>query len=64
MYHVEWRKGGGLRQLGEAGITAGPPPGHQGKCPTSGSQDSTERAKGHLGSKNAEKIKVLKWNSA
>ena len=38
-----------------------PPRGlHRRKCPTPGSQDSTDRAKGHSGSKKYEKIQVLR----
>ena len=49
--------------IGDAGTTAGPP-GHRGKCPTSGRQDSPDRAKDYFGSKKygtkREKMKQKK----
>ena len=44
-------------QIGDEGTTAGPA---AGKCPTSGSQDSPDRAKGHFGSKTYKTVTALK----
>ena len=48
-------------QIGGTGITAGPTAGPlRGKCSTPGSQDSTDRAKGHFGSEKYEHEKVIR----
>ena len=57
-------------RIGDAGTTAARRGAHRGaqrgpaagKCPAPGSRDSPDRARGQFGSKNDEKLKVLRMS--
>ena len=59
-------------RIGDAGTTAARRGAHRGahrgpaagKCPVPGSRDSPDRAKAQFGSKNDEKVKVLRMESS